>query len=633
MRASTELERRGDPPLDEAELATVLDASRAFCLVANRHPGGALSCSDAVSCLYFSGVARLSVRHRGSPDRDKVVFSKGHAWAPQLFALWLHGYFPEHDVATLVRFGEVGSPLPRLPIRDIGRAIEMSTGSLGQGLSFATGLAVADRRCGRDTRVFVVMGDAECGEGQVWEAAASAHRMRVSSLTALIDANRYGSIVEMPREQWASKWAAFGFETIDVDGHDVEQITAALAAEPVNGPRAIVLWTEKGHGLPEGVAGTNTLSAAVSPDLLPELSDIEPLLLNARDIVRRRFQANGNGGWRRNGAPRLTELDTESLPSEPVGTSANPKAFVAAVGDALTQEHGVMLVCPDAIRSSGLGGLQTRWGTWSWQNPTGMVVECQIAEQDAASMAAGIAAGGLVSAIFVMEGFVWRMLDSIRQSIAYPGLPVVIVATSAGLSDELGPMVQSDTCIHAITGMLGLDVLEAGDANEARALFSEAVRAGGPTYLRVPHNDPVPVAASVAEVATRSGVQDGIWVLEREPRPEVVLLTAGPFGPLCRAAAAELRGSGHRVRVLAVCGHTRARRLGKRRLAVLLPPDVPVVSIYNGPPSMLAPLTGGRGIAMGVSGYGLSGSPTSRIYAAAGLTKQAVVEAALTTMR
>jgi transketolase len=638
-----------DLELADHELSLVANAMRGFCMAANKHPGGTLSCTDFVACLYFGGVARVSLAFREHPGRDKVVFSKGHTWAPQLFALWLHGYFDHVDFEKLLRFGEVGNPLPRLPIRDVSGGIEMSTGSLGQGLSFGAGLAVADRFLGEDAHTFVVLGDAECGEGQVWEAASSASRLGLRNLTVALDANGYGSIIATPREQWARKWPAFGFETVEVNGHDHKEILEALRYSrqgQSDRPRAIVLHTVKGYGLDPEIAGTDRLSGPVDKRYQPPLHEVEELVSSAREIVSRRYR-EGNGSkvaapggsapGSSDGVPRrerdFAYVTVADFSSDAAGAKANTKRFVDALERTLTPDRGLFLLSPDAVRSSGLHGMRQKWGSWAWENHNSFVLECPIAEQDTGPLAAGIAASGMRSAVFLMEGFVWRMLDSIRESIAYPQLPVVIVATSAGLSDELGAMVQSDTCFLAVSSMLGLELFEACDTSEARVLFAEAVQLGKPAYLRIPHHDPIPVAATVRDVLARPGLDEGIWTLEDEGDPELVMVTAGALTPLCREVAADLRAEGVRVRLLSIFSLSRARRLSPARLRELIPSPVPTLSVYNGPPQTFSEFLTARSQAMGVTSFGISGQPVDRLYEAAGLSRPSVLEAARSLLR
>lgn len=215
------------------------------------HPGGSLSAADIVAALYFV-VMRIDPARPDWPDRDRFVLSKGHA-APVLYAaLAERGFFPVEQLTTLRR---LGSPLQGHPDMKKLPGVEMSTGSLGQGLSAANGMALAGRLDGRDYRVYVLLGDGEIQEGQIWEAAMAAAHYRLDNVTAILDHNGLqidGPITEvMSPEPVADKWRAFGWDVQVIDGHDPEQILRAIRhAHSVRGkPSMIVAETVKGKGV------------------------------------------------------------------------------------------------------------------------------------------------------------------------------------------------------------------------------------------------------------------------------------------------------------------------------------------------------------------------------------------------
>lgn len=215
------------------------------------HPGGSLSAADIVTTLYFREM-RLDPERPDWPDRDRFVLSKGHA-APVLYAaLAERGYFPVEDLMTLRK---LGSPLQGHPDMKKLPGVEMSTGSLGQGLSAANGMALAAKLDDRDYRVYVLLGDGELQEGQVWEAAMAAAHYGLDNLTAFVDFNGLqidGPVTEvMSPLPLPEKWRAFGWEVIEIDGHDVEQIIEAVAkAKNVKGrPTVVIAETVKGKGV------------------------------------------------------------------------------------------------------------------------------------------------------------------------------------------------------------------------------------------------------------------------------------------------------------------------------------------------------------------------------------------------
>jgi transketolase len=214
------------------------------------HPGGSLSCVDILTALYFH-----TMRHNPSKpewtDRDRFVLSKGHA-APALYAALAEAdYFPIEELQTLRKMGSMlqGHPDNRVP------GIEVSSGSLGQGLSIACGIALAGKLDRKDYRVYNLLGDGECDEGQVWEAAIFASHYKLDKLTAIVDRN--GLQIDGPTEKimclepLAGKWKAFGWHVIEIDGNRMDEIVPALdEAKRITGkPIVIIAHTFKGKGV------------------------------------------------------------------------------------------------------------------------------------------------------------------------------------------------------------------------------------------------------------------------------------------------------------------------------------------------------------------------------------------------
>jgi transketolase len=215
------------------------------------HTGGSLSAADIVAALYFSKMRHDPADPKWS-ERDRFILSKGHA-APVLYAaLALSGYFEKTLLKTLRK---LGSPLQGHPCSKILPGVEISTGSLGQGLSIANGIALGLRMDGLNSRVYCLLGDGETQEGQVWEAAMTASHYKLDNLCAFIDNNGLqidGHCCDvMHIEPIVDKWAAFGWHVIDINGHDMGAILGALnEAETVKGkPTMIVARTIKGKGV------------------------------------------------------------------------------------------------------------------------------------------------------------------------------------------------------------------------------------------------------------------------------------------------------------------------------------------------------------------------------------------------
>lgn len=215
------------------------------------HPGGSLSCVDALVSLYF-----IHMNHKPKKpldtDRDRFILSKGHA-APALYATLAEaGYF---DVKELNKLRQINCMLQGHPVCKCTPGIEASTGSLGHGLSFAIGVALAGKLDKKDYHVYVMLGDGETNEGQVWEAAAVASHYKLDNLVAMIDRNYLqidGSTEDVLRlEPVKDRWSSFGWYVIEIDGHDFNQIINALkeAKDHERQPSLIILNTVKGKGV------------------------------------------------------------------------------------------------------------------------------------------------------------------------------------------------------------------------------------------------------------------------------------------------------------------------------------------------------------------------------------------------
>ena len=214
------------------------------------HPGGSLSCVEILLALYEDGVVRFKTDDPHWSERDRVVLSKGHA-CPTLYAVLSDvGFFPHEELATLRK---LGSHLQGHPDMNKCPGVDASTGSLGQGMSMGLGFALAGKRPEHDFNVYVVTGDGESQEGIIWESAMAAAHYKLDNLTVLLDHN--GLQIDGSNDQVlslgdiAAKYAAFGWETITVDGHDVEAIAEACKRPRCGKPRFICRNTVKGKGV------------------------------------------------------------------------------------------------------------------------------------------------------------------------------------------------------------------------------------------------------------------------------------------------------------------------------------------------------------------------------------------------
>ncbi|MBN1972766.1 MAG: transketolase [Sedimentisphaerales bacterium] len=216
------------------------------------HLGGSSSIADIVSVLYFHKM-RIDPQNPRWPDRDRFLLSKGHAALAQYAALAELGYFPKEELRTLKELGTACQGHPEM-LRTPG--IEANTGSLGQGLSVACGIALAGRLDKKDYKVYCIIGDGEIAEGQIWEASMTASNFQLDNLVAILDKNRVqamGPVVERyDTNPHPEKWKAFGWHIIEIDGHDITQIVDALdQADEIKGkPTMIIANTVKSKGVP-----------------------------------------------------------------------------------------------------------------------------------------------------------------------------------------------------------------------------------------------------------------------------------------------------------------------------------------------------------------------------------------------
>ena len=215
------------------------------------HPGGSLSAADMYTYLYFKEM-NVDPEKPSDPDRDRFVLSKGHT-APGLYSvLAQRGFFPEEELKTLRK---IGSRLQGHPNMNMTPGVDMSTGSLGQGVSAAAGMALAAKKQGKDLRVYTLLGDGEIEEGQVWEAMMFAHHYELDNLCVIVDNNdlqidgRIADVIDpypIP-----DKFKAFGLHVEEIDGHHYDEIAAALAAFEAEQqrPTVIIAHTVKGKGV------------------------------------------------------------------------------------------------------------------------------------------------------------------------------------------------------------------------------------------------------------------------------------------------------------------------------------------------------------------------------------------------
>lgn len=441
------------------------------------HPTSCLSAADILATLFFSTM-RYDPKHPESHANDRLILSKGHA-APALYAAWCEaGYLAESEVHTLRKMNSriEGHPMPSLPFVDV------ATGSLGQGLSVGLGIATVQAKalCS-DARTFVLMGDGELAEGSVWEAFSLASHLKMDNLIAIADINRLGQSRETMHAHdmntYARKVEAFGWEALIVDGHNIEELLATMEkALKVKGkPVCILAKTQKGYGVKSiaNVNGWHGKPLKVGPELDAALAEVSPNIMKAPpapSIVRPQ-------------APRKEpKQGPVSLPAEPAPYKPDAKvATRQAVGEALValgkSDERVWVIDGDT-------GNSTYADQFSKAYPD-RFVECYIAEQNMAGIAAGLAARGMIPFACTFGAFWARAFDQIRMA-ALSGLKVKFLGTHAGISiGEDGPSQMALEDLASFRTLPNGAVLYPSDAVSAYACILNLAAHEGPGYVRL----------------------------------------------------------------------------------------------------------------------------------------------------
>jgi len=459
----------------------------ALCAAGSGHAGGTLSIMDITAALYLH-VARHDPANPAWPDRDRIVWSAGHK-APSLYlGLAFAGFCSLEDVVTLRK---LGSPFQGHPHWLKLPGVEVSTGSLGQGLSVSVGMALAARLDGRAHKIFCLMGDGEQQEGQVWEAAMEAGHFHLDNLIAVIDCNRLqidGWVKDVMKvEPLADKYASFGWKVMRVDGHDLQALVCSFeeACGSQGQPVVILADTIKGKGVSfmENQAGwhgrapnRDELVAALSDLRLADRIPVEQLLDRAKA-----FQAEAECKLE-GGMPHFSR-DFWWNAAESMKVAMEPTR--KGLGQALAANGGdERVVCLGLDISGSItisdfhAGKPERAGRW---------FSMGIAEQSATAAAAGMAREGKLPVVGSYATFsAARNLDQIRVSVCYSNLNVLIVGAHAGVS--VGPDGATHQALEDLFAMMGLphmSVVVPCDVVEARkATAYLLLQHQGPKYIR-----------------------------------------------------------------------------------------------------------------------------------------------------
>ncbi len=434
------------------------------------HPSSCCSAADLVAALFF-GHMRYDPKNPHYCNNDRFVLSKGHA-APLLYAAWAEtGLFQVGELLKLRQFGNdlEGHPTPRLPFADV------ATGSLGQGLSVGVGMALCARLDDLDYRTYVLLGDGECAEGALWEAASLAGIQHLNNLIAIVDVNRLGQSQSTAfghdLDVYKKRFEAFGWRTEEINGHDMEEILEVLAAVGLGSqPLVILAKTLKGAGISfiqdqDGWHG-KPLSKEESQRAVAELRPI------SRSGIGRPITPPSRLPEPKNDAPA-------SYPSpayKPGDTVATREAF----GNALLRIGGVDL------RVVALDG-DTKNSTYSekfFKKFPNRFTECFIAEQNMVGVATGFSTRGKVPFVSTFACFLTRAFDQIRVA-GISMANVKLVGSHVGVSiGEDGPSQMGLEDLAMMRAVVGSTVLYPADAVSTEKLVEQMAVHKGICYLR-----------------------------------------------------------------------------------------------------------------------------------------------------
>lgn len=495
------------------------------------HPTSCMSAADLVAGLFFHAM-KFDPKDANSPAGDRFVLSKGHA-APLLYAVLAEaGVFPESRVMTLRQASSEleGHPTPLIP------GVDAATGSLGQGLSVGAGLAIGARLDNSPTRVYVLTGDGELAEGQIWEAAAFAGHYKLDSLTVIGDINALGqsepTMYQHQMEIYQRKFESEGFATEVIDGHDVPAILAALdRAKATKGkPQAILARTEKGHGFSE-VAGKQGWHG--KPFSKDQLAAAIKELGGGIDVP-----PDPGKSYARKSLPRRADFPP---PAQPDYDPSKPVATREAYGYALKR---IGAVNPKLVDLSGDVDNSTFSEIFAKAYP-GRFFQAYIAEQNMVSVGVGLAARGFTAFVDTFSCFLSRAVDEVRMA-AVSRSNLSLCGSHCGVSiGEDGPSQMGLEDLAIFRAVNGSIVLYPSDAISAERLTEYMASTGGVTYLRT-SRPKTPILYSKDE---RFPVP-GFKVLRQSAQDRATVIGAGITLHEALKAADDLKTKGTAIRVI-----------------------------------------------------------------------------------
>ena len=454
-----------------------IDSIRSTTEAGSGHPTTCMSAAEIVAALFFAEM-RFDPLDPQHPEADRFVLSKGHA-APILYAAWAAaGAFPRDEVLKLRTIGSdlEGHPTPRLPFVDV------ATGSLGQGLPAAVGIALNARRTGSDYRTYVVLGDGETAEGSVWEAAEVASNQKLDNLCAITDVNRLG---QSRATQWghdlkafASRYGAFGWHTITVDGHDLKALLAALdeARNTKGRPTMIVARTLKGKGVAfiEDKDAWHGKPLKKGEEADKALAELEAQYVKTDDpepVIARPAQ-------RRTEGPLPDFVARMSVSTHPDGALVATREALGTGLVALGKIDGrIVVLDADVGNSTFTDRFEKAFPERFYQN--------FIAEQAMVGAAMGLASRGAIAFPATFACFLERAADFVRMA-GISNLNIKMAGTHCGVSiGEDGPSQMALEDLAMARGVPNCTVLYPSDAVATERLLALAAATPGPAYIRL----------------------------------------------------------------------------------------------------------------------------------------------------
>ncbi len=507
---------------------------RATTAAGSGHPTSCCSAAEIVAALFF-GVMRFNPKRPAAPDADRFVLSKGHA-APLLYAAWAEvGAIAPESLLTLRRIDSdlEGHPTPRLPFVDV------ATGSLGQGLSSGLGMALAARLDGSPRTVYVLLGDGECAEGSVWEAAEIAGYYQVDNLVAILDVNRFGqsqpTMLEHDLESYRERFTAFGWRAIPVDGHDMGRVVRVLrrAARRRGRPTVVLARTLKGKGIPEVEDKDGWHGKPLKEDMAH------------RVVSRLMGQLHGPK------APRVRRLKVAAgpAPAPPALLPAPPPGYSLGEMVATRQAYGEGLaklgkLNPAIVALDGDVKNSTFAEKFKAVCPE-RYIEGFIAEQNLVGVGGGLAACGKIPFVSSFACFLTRAFDQIRMAgISQTNLK--FAGSHCGVSiGEDGPSQMGLEDLAMFRAIPGSSVLYPADAVCAERCVELAATHRGIVYLRT-SRPATPVLYAPGEPFAVGGLK----VLRESGADRATVVAAGVTAHEALKAWEQLKARGIAIRVI-----------------------------------------------------------------------------------